>query len=235
MSAGNRGGTFLRHRLFAEALGTFALVTAGCGAIVVQSQTGALGHLGVALAFGLVITVMVAVTGHISGAHLNPAVTLAFATIRHFPLREVPAYIAAQLLGASLGAAVLLGLFGDQAALGATVPTGSSLQSLALETLLTATLMFSITAVATDTRAVGELAAITIGSVVALGALWGGPISGASMNPARSFGPALLSATWQDHWLYWLGPISGALIGAAIYQHLRSSDSEQGPTMEPPG
>lgn len=212
----------LVQRALAEFLGTFALVTAGCGAIVVDAQTGALGHLGVALTFGLVIMVMVAATGHVSGAHLNPAVTLAFAVVRHFRAREIPVYLLAQLLGASAGAGVLLLLFGNQAALGATVPQGPTLQSLGLETLLSAALMFSITAVATDTRAVGETAAIVIGATVAVGALWGGPISGASMNPARSFGPALLSGTWDHQWIYWLAPIVGAILGAALYQLLRA-------------
>lgn len=218
----------LWKRLTAEAIGTFFLVAAGCGAIIVETQSGRLGHVGVSLAFGLVIAAMVAATGHISGAHLNPAVTLAFTSIRSFPWQEVPAYIAAQLVGASAGAAVLLGIFGDVAvessvALGSTVPAGSATQSLWLEALLTSCLMFSITAVATDARAPGPIAAIVIGSAVALGALWGGPISGASMNPARSFGPALLSGTWQDHWLYWLGPIVGAVAAASAYRALQDN------------
>jgi len=215
----------LLQRSAAEAVGVFALVVAGCGAIVVDAQTGVLGHAGISLTFGLVITVMVAATGHISGAHLNPAVTLAFAVIRHFPPREIPAYVGAQLAGASLGAAVLLGLFGDVASFGATVPSGSAWQSFGLEIVLTAGLMFSITAVATDTRAVGELAAIVIGASVAIGALFGGPVSGASMNPARSLGPALFSGTWQHHWLYWLGPIVGAILGAAVYQFIKGPNA----------
>ncbi len=219
----------LWQRLTAEAIGTFFLVAAGCGAIVVQSQGGHLGHLGVSLTFGLVIAVMVAATGHISGAHFNPAVTLAFTSIRVFPWQEVPSYIAAQLVGASAGAAVLLGIFGDVAlhssvALGSTVPAGTATQSLWLEGLLTACLMFSISAVATDARAPGPIAALVIGSAVTLGALWGGPISGASMNPARSFGPALLSGTWQDHWLYWAGPILGAVVAALAYRSLANRE-----------
>ena len=211
----------LLQRALAEVLGTFALVVCGCGAIVVNAQTGVLGHVGVALTFGLVVTVLVAATGHVSGAHLNPAVTLAFAVARHFRPREIPIYIASQLVGASAGAGVLLGLFGNQAALGSTVPQGSAMQSFWLEILLSAVLMFAIIAVATDTRAVGETAALVIGATVAVDALWGGPISGASMNPARSFGPALLSGTWTHHWLYWIAPILGAILGAALYQLLR--------------
>lgn len=211
----------LSRRAGAEAAGAYALVTAGCGAIVVDGQTGALGHAGVSLAFGLVIMVMIASMGHISGAHFNPAVTFAFALARHFPWRDVPAYIAAQVAGAVAGAFTLRALLVDAGSLGATAPDGSALRSLGLEILLTATLMFVITAVATDTRAVGELAAVAIGATVALDALWGGPVSGASMNPARSFGPALASGVWRDHWVYWLGPLMGAIIGALAYGWLR--------------
>ena len=212
----------LLRRGAAELLGTYALVTAGCGAIVVNATTGALTHVGVALTFGLVIVVLIAALGHISGAHLNPAVTLAFALIRHFPWREVPLYAGAQLLGAAAGALTLQTLFGPVGALGATLPAGSAAQSLLLETLLTAVLMLVVTAVATDTRAVGQLAALAIGATVALDALWGGPVSGASMNPARSFGPALVAGAWRDHWVYWLGPVLGACLGAGLYQWLRS-------------
>lgn len=220
----------LPRRAAAELLGTYVLVTAGCGAIVVDGTTGALTHLGVAASFGLAVLVAVAATGHLSGAHLNPAVTVAFAACRHFPWSEVPVYVAAQLLGAVAAAGTLRGLFGLRAALGATLPAGSTLQSLGAEMLLTAVLMFVITAVATDTRAVGELAAVAIGATVALDALWGGPVSGASMNPARSFGPALIAGVWRDHWLYWLGPLLGALLGGGAYQGLRGTQVEPPPS-----
>jgi aquaporin NIP len=211
----------LLRRAGAELIGTYALVTAGCGAIIVDATTGALTHVGVALTFGLIIMVMVAAAGHLSGAHFNPAVTLAFAVTRHFPWRDVLAYIAGQLIGAVLGALTLQALFGNIANLGAILPTGSAVQSFGIEILLTAVLMFVITAVATDSRAAGQLAALAIGATVALDALWGGPISGASMNPARSFGPALLAGVWRDQWVYWLGPVIGAVLGAAVYQFLR--------------
>lgn len=214
--------TSLLRRSGAELIGTYALVTAGCGAITVNASTGALGHLGVAFTFGLIIMVMIAATGHLSGAHFNPSVTCAFALTRHFPWQEVPWYVGGQLIGAIAGAFTLRGLFGPAANLGATVPSGSAFQSLGLEVLLTAILMFVIIAVATDTRAVGQLAALAIGGTVALDALWGGPISGASMNPARSLGPALVAGVWRDHWVYWVGPMLGASIGAAIYQWLRT-------------
>lgn len=162
------------------------------GAIVVDAQTGALGNVGIALTFGLAVMIMVAATGHVSGAHLNPAVTLAFALTRHFDWRDLPAYWLGQLAGAVSAAWVLAALFGTASGLGATLPAGSPWQALGLEVLLSAVLMYVIMAVATDTRALGQLAALAIGAAVALNALWGGPVSGASMNPARSFGPALL-------------------------------------------
>jgi aquaporin NIP len=211
----------LLRRAAAEFIGTFGLVTAGCGAIVVNSQNGTLTHLGIALTFGLIITVMIAAVGHISGAHFNPAVTIAFAVTRHFPWREVVYYVFAQLLGAVVGALTLQLLFGSVAGLGVTLPSGSVLQSFWLEILLSAVLMFVIISVATDTKAVGTPAALAIGFTVALDALWGGPISGASMNPARSFGPALIAGVWEHQWLYWLAPIIGAVIGALIYQWIR--------------
>lgn len=217
-------GRQLRNRLLAEFFATLILVVCGCGGIIVESQHGSLGQLGVSAIFGTVVTIMIASVGHISGAHINPAVTLSFAATRHFPWRQVPPYVAAQLLGAATGAWLLKLLFGDGTPLGATVPSGSVAQALGFEILLTAILMFVIMAVATDTRAVGELAAIAIGATVGLNALWGGPISGASMNPARSLGPALVSGTWQAHWIYWLGPLLGGLIGALAYQWIRSED-----------
>ncbi|HUN09280.1 MAG TPA: MIP family channel protein [Aggregatilineales bacterium] len=211
----------LIRRVGAEFIGTYALVTAGCGAIIVNTQTGALGHVGVALTFGLIVAVMIAATGHISGAHFNPAVTLAFAVTKFLKWAEVPFYIAAQMLAATLAALTLRLLFPEAPGLGATVPVGPELQSLVLEILLTAALMFVIIAVATDGKATGAPAALAIGFTVALDAMWGGPISGASMNPARSFGPALVSGLWTAHWLYWVGPILGAVIGALAYQLIR--------------
>lgn len=222
----------LLRRSAAELVGSFGLVTAGCGAIVVEAQTGALSHLGVALTFGLVIAVMIAAVGHISGAHFNPAVTVAFAVTRHFPWREVIFYAVSQILGAVLGALALRLLFGDVALLGATVPSGTIWQSFWLEVLLTASLMFVIVSVATDTKAVGAPAALAIGFTVAVDALWGGPISGASMNPARSFGPALAAGVWNAQWVYWAAPILGAIIGALIYQSIREPQARLGKPQE---
>ena len=206
----------------AEFVGTFGLVFAGCGAIVTDSvANGAVTHVGVALTFGAIIMVMIYATGHISGAHFNPAVTLAFAVTRHFPLALVPVYLLAQFGGALAASVVLRLLFGDVARLGATLPIGSVGQSFWLELLLTAFLMFVIIGVATDTRAVGQAAALAIGGTVGLEALFAGPISGASMNPARSLAPALVSGIWTAQWLYLVAPVLGALLGAFVYQAIR--------------
>ena len=213
----------LARRAGAEGLAAFALVFAGCGAAVTNAEYGgALGQVGVALTFGLIIMVMVYATGHLSGAHINPAVTIAFTLTRHFPAREAAAYVGAQLLGATVGALALLAVWPDQpAALGATVPSVGVGSALVYELVLTAILMFVIMAVATDTRAVGAGAAIAIGGAVALDALFGGPVTGASMNPARSLGPALASGTWTDFWVYLVGPAVGALAGGFAYEYVR--------------
>jgi MIP family channel proteins len=216
----------LLRRTFAEAIGTYALVTAGCGAIMVNATTGSLTHVGVSLTFGLIIVVMIAAVGHISGAHFNPAVTIAFAVTRHFPWKDVLYYVVGQTGGAVLGALTLRVLLGDHANLGSTMPANSIGQAFGIEILLTAVLMFVIISVATDTRAVGAPAALAIGFTVMLDALWGGMISGASMNPARSFGPALVSGLWTDQWVYWIAPIVGAIIGALLYQFVRRPEAE---------
>jgi MIP family channel proteins len=204
-------------------IGTVALVFAGAGAVMVDAKTGALGHVGVAITFGLVIMVMIYGVGHISGAHFNPAVSFAFAITRHFPWARVVLYWLAQVAGALLAAALLRASLGRLAHVGATLPTGSNGQSFVWEVVLTALLMFVIMAVATDTRAVGEAAAIAVGGTVGLDAMFGGPISGASMNPARSAGPALASGDLHALWIYLLAPIVGATVGAVAYQFVRGS------------
>jgi MIP family channel proteins len=218
----------LARRAAAEGLAAFFLVFAGCGAIVADAtRDGALGAVGVSLVFGLVIMTMVYATGHLSGAHINPAVTIAFTLGRHFPRRDAAVYIAAQAAGAVAGALVLLAAWPDAPAdLGATVPSVGNGAALLYEVVLTAILMFVITAVATDTRAVGAGAAIAIGGAVGLDALFGGPITGASMNPARSFGPALASGEWQDFWIYIVGPVAGAAIGVFAYTLVRGETAD---------
>ena len=213
----------LPRRAAAEGLAAFALVFAGCGAIVTDAgYDGALGVVGIGLAFGLVVMVMVYATGHLSGAHINPAVTMAFTLTRHFPARDAAAYIGAQLAGATVGALLLVSVWPDQPAeLGATVPSIGAGSAFVYEMVLTAFLMFVIVAVATDTRGVGAAAAIAIGATVALDAMFGGPVTGASMNPARSFGPALVTGEWSDFWLYVAGPVIGAALGALAYQLVR--------------
>jgi MIP family channel proteins len=217
----------LARRLAAEALGTFCLVFAGTGAIVVDGLAGgALGHVGIAAAFGLVVAVAIFALGHLSGAHLNPAVTLGFAAARHFPAREVAPYCLAQVAGAVLASTALRGLFGAGSGLGATHPAHvGGAGALAVEMGLTAVLMIVILAVATDTRAAGSLAALAIGATIGLEALVMGPVTGASMNPARSLAPALAASDWSDLWIYLTGPAAGALVGAAIYGFLRSGNS----------
>jgi len=213
----------------AEAIGTFALVFAGCGAIVVDAKTQQLGHVGVAITFGLIIMFGVYAVGHISGAHFNPAVTFAFALSRHFPWNRAGVYWVAQLGGALVAAAILRGSLGNHAHVGATLPSGSQGQAFLWEVILTFFLMFVIMSVATDTRAVGEAAAIAIGGTVGLDAMFGGPITGASMNPARSIGPALVSGDVSGLWLYIVAPLVGASVGAVAYQFVRSEPTAPGP------
>ena len=214
--------------LVAEAIGTFALVFAGAGAVMVDAKTGALGHVGVAITFGLVIMAMIYAVGHISGAHFNGAVTLAFALTRHFPWPRAVGYWAAQLTGAIAAALLLRASLGDIADVGATLPSGSQAQSFLWELVMTAFLMFVILAVATDTRAIGEAAAIAIGGTIGLDAMFGGPISGASMNPMRSIGPAVASGNFHALWLYIAAPIVGASVGGLAYQFVRGEQSQAG-------
>jgi MIP family channel proteins len=211
----------LPRALAAEAIGTFALVFAGAGAVMVDAKTHALGHVGVAITFGLVIMAMIYAVGHVSGAHFNGAVTFAFALTRHFQWSRALAYWLAQLAGALAAAALLRGSLGNIAHVGATLPSGSQGQSFLWELVMSAFLMFVIMAVATDTRAVGEAAAIAIGGTIGLDAMFGGPISGASMNPMRSLGPALVSGDLHALWLYLVAPLVGASLGGFAYQFVR--------------
>ena len=218
------------RRALAEAIGTFFLVFAGCGAVITDAtHNGALGTLGIAAVFGLVLVALIAALGHISGAHFNPAVSVSFFLTRHLPARDLGAYIAAQCAGATAAALALLAAWPDMPAqLGATVPSVSIGAALLYETLMSLLLMLVIISVATDTRALGAPAAIAIGAVVALDAAFGGPLTGASMNPARSLGPALVSGTWTDFWVYLVGPLLGAPLGALAYQYMRGEHPSVG-------
>lgn len=218
----------LARSLLAEAIGTFALVFAGCGSVMVDARTHQLGHVGVALSFGLAIMFGVYAVGHISGAHFNPAVTFAFALTRHFPWPRAGGYWAAQIAGGLAAAALLRGSLGPVAHLGATLPSGSESQSFVWELVLSAFLMFVILAVATDTRAVGEAAALAVGGTIGLDALFGGPISGASMNPARSLAPALVGGDLHSLWLYLVAPLLGTSVGGLAYQLVRGESPRLG-------
>jgi len=206
-----------RRTLAAEAFGTFALVFAGTGAIVInEASGGAITHVGVAITFGLVVLAMIYAIGDVSGCHLNPAVTFGFYAARRLPGRMVVPYIVAQCAGALLASLVLKLLFPTSDTLGATEPAGAAMQSFALEFLLTLILMFVILSVSGAAKEKGLLAGIAIGAVIALEAMFAGPISGGSMNPARSLAPALLSLRLEHLWLYLAAPILGATAGVAV-------------------
>ncbi|KAK2982050.1 hypothetical protein RJ640_017401 [Escallonia rubra] len=214
------------QKLIAEVLGTYFLIFAGCAAVVVNSdENKVVTFPGIAIVWGLVVMVMVYSVGHISGAHFNPAVTIAFASCKRFPWKEVPAYVSAQVLGSTLASGTLRLIFsGKQDHFAGTLPSGSDVQSLVLEFIITFYLMFVISGVATDNRAIGELAGLAVGSTVLLNVMFAGPISGASMNPARSLGPAIVSSHYRGLWIYMVGPISGAIAGAWVYNIIRFTD-----------
>lgn len=202
------------RRLTAEALGTFCLVFAGTGAIVVNdAHGGAVTHVGIALTFGLVVLAMIYALGDVSGCHLNPAVTLGFYAARRFERRWVVPYLLSQCLGAVVASLVMRTLFPAHPTLGATLPAGTAVQSFVLEAVLTFILMFVVLSVSTGSKEKGVLAGVAVGSVIALEALFAGPVSGASMNPARSLAPALVSWRLDSLWVYLAAPTFGALAG----------------------
>lgn len=216
------------RRYAAEALGTFVLVAIGPGAAMVAAKTGAFGHPGVALAFGLAVTLCVASFGHLSGSHINPAVTIGFWSVRRFPGREVLPYIVAQCIGALASSTLLGWLLGPVGNYGATIPALAIPQSFVVEAGYSALLAFVIMA-ATDERAPAAVPPFAIGATVFAGALVTGPLTGGSFNPARSLGPAVLSNLWTAHWLYWLAPILGMAIGMRTYELLRVSSAPSVP------
>ena len=211
----------LRTCLLAEALGTATLLIFGTGAAVVDAQTHALGHGGVAAAFGLVVFVLIQSLGETSGAHVNPAVTVAFWARGRFPGRRVLPYVLAQLAGAALGSWLVLGVAAPGSDLGATLPAHGPWQALGIETFLTFGLLLVIFRVTAGSKEAGLLAGLAISATVALMALVAGPLTGASMNPARSLAPALLSGVWTDWWVYVAGPVAGALLAVAADKGLQ--------------
>jgi aquaporin Z len=210
------------RKYFAEILGTFAMVFAGTGAIVIDSITGgAVTHVGIALTFGLIVMAMIYAVGDVSGAHLNPAVTIGFYVAGRLRGARVIPYVVSQFLGAALASLSLLMLFGNHASLGATLPAGSAAQSFVLEAILTGLLMFVVLCVSTGSKEMGAIAGIAVGGVIGLEALFAGPISGASMNPIRSLAPALVSGNHRAIWAYVAGPILGAVVAVPLWRAIR--------------
>jgi aquaporin NIP len=211
------------RRYVAEALGTFALVAIGPGAAMVAAKTGAFGHAGVALAFGLAVTLVVAASGHLGGAHVNPAVTVGLWSVRRLPAREVVPYVVAQCVGAIAASLLLRWLLGPVGGLGATMPMVSVARAFVIEAGYTGLLGFVIMSVATDTRVAPAVAPFAIGATVFAGALVTGPLTGGSFNPARTLGPAVAGGGWTAHWLYWVAPTAGMVAGMWLYDALRAT------------
>jgi aquaporin Z len=215
------GMTIRMKKYIAELIGTFALVFCGTGAIIIDQETnGAVSHVGIAITFGLIVMAMIYTLGNISGAHINPAVTIAFALAKRFPGRQVAPYVVAQLVGAVFASLILKYLFQTNETLGATLPAGSDIQSFVLEFILTFFLMLVIINVATGSKEQGMFAGLAIGSTVLLEAMFAGPICGASMNPARSFAPAVVSGHFEHFWIYILATISGAALAIPFWKFL---------------
>lgn len=220
----------LSRRAIAEAVGTFALTFAGCGAIISNSMSdGAVTHVGIALTFGLVVMAMVISIGETSGAHINPAVTIGFTVAGRMKPVDSAAYIGAQCGGALVAALLLKLIFPDAPTLGQTTPTGSDVQSLLLEAAMTLLLMFVILCVATGSKEQGLMAGIAIGGTIGLDALFGGPVSGASMNPARSLGPALVAMDMGKLWIYLAAPVIGAIIAVPVWAATVKSPTRRQP------
>jgi len=210
------------RRALAEGVGTFFLVLIGPGAAAVNAHSGgAIGHAGVALAFAFVVMAMITALGHLSGAHINPAVTIAFWSVGRFPRREVAGYVAAQCAGAVAAGFALRAFVAASVTASATTPRIAVGGAFALEFLLSLVLMLVIMAVATDARVPAGFAALGVGLTVGFCAMMGGPLTGASMNPARSLGPAVAAGVWSAHWIYWIAPVTGTIAGAWLYDLLR--------------
>ncbi|KAI3451824.1 hypothetical protein Pfo_008489 [Paulownia fortunei] len=211
------------QKVVAELIGTYFVIFAGCGSVAVNKiYGGTITFPGICATWGLIVMVMVYTVGHVSGAHFNPAVTIAFAIFRRFPWKQLPLYIIAQLMGSILASCTLALMFNVTAeAYFGTLPVGSNGQSFAIEIIISFLLMFVISGVATDSRAIGELAGLAVGMTIMLNVLVAGPISGASMNPARSIGPAIVKHEYRGLWVYILGPIIGTIAGGFVYNLIR--------------
>jgi MIP family channel proteins len=210
-------------RYAAELIGTFMLVAIGPGAVMVAASTHAFGQAGISLAFGVVVTLCVACFGHISGAHINPAVTIGFWSVRRFPTRDVVPYILAQCVGAVVASATLAWVLGPVGNFGATVPLVSTMRAFVVEGGYTGILGLVIMSVATDARTPPAVAPFAIGATVFAGALVTGPLTGGSFNPARTLGPALVGGVWTSHWLYWAAPVLGMVAAMRVYDALRGA------------
>ena len=217
----------------AEALGTFALVAIGPGAVMVAARTHAFGHSGVALAFGLAVTLIVASSGNLSGAHINPAVTIGFWSIKRFPGRDVLPYVGAQCFGAVLAAFLCGWIMGPVGTFGETIPSLPLAQSFVVEMGYSGVLAFVIMGAAIDSRAPAAAAPFAIGATVFAGALVTGPFTGGSFNPARSLGPAIASGVWTAHWIYWVAPIVGMMAAMRLYGVIRGADTNASTPNEP--
>jgi len=207
------------RKYLAEFLGTFALVFCGTGAIIINEHTGGqIGHIGIAITFGLIVTAMIYSFGDISGAHFNPVVTVGFWAAKRLNKKELVPYISAQLTGAFIATAILKLLFPDNVNLGTTLPSGSVMQSFILEIILTFILVLVIISTSQGSKEAGIMAGIAIGFTVLLEAMFAGPISGASMNPARSIAPAVVSGNVQFLWIYLAAPFIGAVLSAIVFR-----------------
>ncbi|KAI9127088.1 hypothetical protein K1719_001647 [Acacia pycnantha] len=213
------------QKLVAEFAGTYFMIFAGQAAVVVDKGYDHPVTLpGISIVWGLVVMVLVYSVGHISGAHFNPAVTLAFASTRRFPLKQVPAYVLVQILASTLASGTLRLIFQGNDHFAGTLVSGTYLQGFVVEFIITFYLMFVISGVATDNRAIGELAGLAVGATVLLNVMFAGPVTGASMNPARSLGPAIVWHKYDGIWVYLLAPVSGAVAGAWVYNIIRYTD-----------
>ena len=209
-------------KYIAEGIGTFVLVFCGTGAVVIDQQTnGQVGHIGVSITFGLIVTAMIYTFGDKSGAHFNPAVTIAFSLANLFPKKQILPYIISQIAGAFIASALLKLLFPSNQNLGTTLPAGSEMQSFVLEIILTFILMLTILFTSQGSKETGTLAGLAIGSVVLLEAIFAGPICGASMNPARSLSPAVVSGNTTSLWIYLIAPVLGAAVATLVWRYVK--------------